>query len=735
MFRNLKIRTKIFWAIFLPVLLALSTVVYLIHFHFEKRIVAEYEQIAIEDSHEKAHMLANTLSHFERMADQIAASIPNMNNWPEYLSNKRKIFPEIKAIFVSDAKGHLVFKTPQTNAASTLPAAFFRNLFSKAGNRGALLFSNQKQRVFVLSALTKAKGNTSPVGVFLELDMPFIFDSVLNFPSERNRIQFYFVDRNDQIVFSGNPNEVNRKLAELPAFKQVNHKKLTALLAPGGVRPFEILDKKDKTFLYLEPLESGQFGLAEQENLTPVLKAFQPSPRFLGIVVIFILLIILVVSEILAAHFSHPLQSLVDTLSLYRDKGYIPPMAKIKNRRDEYGILANEAWSYMHEIENKNQELRRAFQQLKISEERYFSFLNHSPNMIFVVEENRVIFANKKAKELLGEQTAQADGLKTLMFKNLQGQRTPLWELPDFHENFPVEGTLIVKNQEIPVLLYHARFDFNTTRNELFILVDVRRIKQLEILEKQMEWKLIESNRLASLGILTAGIAHNLYNPLTSIIGLGEILKMKYPEEKQINAILQAANQMEKTILLVTDRNKNEISNREMEIHLNDLLTDSLNLLEMNHRLNFPFEKMIRLDPRVPPIWGRYSDFSMGLEAFLSNAVEAMRESEHKVLTVETRFQANQIEIKIADTGVGIAREDLDKVFLPFFTTKTSPANKSGHNMGLGLFVARHLLEIYGATIDVSSRVGVGTTFLIQIPVAVKKQETQSSRSATDRQP
>ena len=740
MLHNLKIRTKIFWAIFLPVLIATAMIVYLIHFHFEKRIIKEYEQIAIQDSHEKARVLANTFSQFKRMANQIATSIPNMNNWQEYLTNKQKIFPEIQAIFVVNRQGTLLFQSVAPNAAAALPQDIFRKLFSKAASNGAVLLSPSgpaefRNRVFVLSSATRVRNKQAPVGVLLELDVPYIFHSVLGFSASEGRIQYYFVDQKDRILFSGKKGEIDEKLVDILAFKKLGSKKIARIFAPGGIHPFEVLDSREKTFLYIEPLEFGQFAIVERENLVPVIRAFQASPRFLGIVIAFILLIIMIISEILATHVTNPLSSLVAALGLYHEKGFVPSMEKITRRRDEYGTLAKEALSYIQEIENKNQEIRRAFEKLKLSEERYFQFLNHSPNMILVTEDHHLIFANQKARELFGERPGLNKPLpNAIEFKNLQGKITSLFDVPRFHKHFPVEGTLLLDDSEIPVFLYHAEFTFKSTRNELFILVNVRRVKQLEIQEKQMEWKLIESNRLASLGILTTGIAHNLYNPLTSIIGLGEILKMKYPKEKQVNAILEAANQMEKTILLVTDRNRNEISNQKMQIDLNALLSDSIRLLEMNHRFRFPFEKKIHLDPNVPPVWGRYGDFSVSLESFLYNAVEAMEESKRKILTVQTRFLTDQIEIRIGDTGPGIPREDLDKIFLPFFTTK-NPEQAEGDpdrpNLGLGLFVAHHLLEIYGAKIDVNTREGQGTTFIIRLPFSSEAQKEEKPSEPT----
>ncbi|WP_141654066.1 sensor histidine kinase [Candidatus Kryptonium thompsonii] len=100
----------------------------------------------------------------------------------------------------------------------------------------------------------------------------------------------------------------------------------------------------------------------------------------------------------------------------------------------------------------------------------------------------------------------------------------------------------------------------------------------------------------------------------------------------------------------------------------------------------------------------------------LRNAIDAMINSEEKILTVKTWEDAEKIYIEIADTGIGIPDEIKDKIFEPFFTTKSSENFTELKGVGLGLTITYHNLKIYGAEFEIDSKVGEGTSFKVIIP-------------------
>jgi len=722
MFHRIKIRTKIFWAIFLVVVISLIDVIYLIHYHSEKQTLNEYEQIAVDSWKDKAHAISLTFSHFKMMDAMIARSITRMNNWKEYLSNKREVFPEIRNILVFNANGEILYDVSSEKNRIPVSQNDLKKLFSTTSPQMSSIqpanMDHRISRIFVLSEVTTLKSANTPIRILLDLNIPYIFGSALSNRSEERRSSYYFVDREGTIVFTKESKKIGKNLVDLPDFQKFVG--FSIMRNQNTTKPLETLDKIHKAFIFREPLEGGAFELIGVENLVPVLKAFQPSARFLGIFIVLNLLIMMLISELLASQFSKPLQTLVKSLSYYKEHNTLPSLKTVEKRNDEYGILAQDVLTYLEEIDKKNQQIQITLEQLKISEERYFQFLNHSPNMVFVVEGERLIFVNRTANRILGlKQNGGINHQKLPMFKTAQGKSYPLLHLPEYYHSFPIEGTLQLPNNELPILLYYSEFSYENTKHKLFILVDVTKIKQLEIKEKQMEWELMESNHLASIGILATGIAHNLNNPLTSIIGFTEMLRVKCPDEEEINSILRAANQMEKIIFMIMDRRKKEVDSKEIPIQLNEVIQDTLQLLDINTRFHYKLEKVVDLEPQLPTVLGRYGDFSLILDAFLYNAAEAMDKSPQKILKITSHSLKEGIQITISDTGTGIDSEDLDKIFLPFFTTKEPHGKREkmhNQNAGLGLFMAHKLLEKYRARIDVNSVKGKGTTFVMTIP-------------------
>jgi signal transduction histidine kinase len=114
-------------------------------------------------------------------------------------------------------------------------------------------------------------------------------------------------------------------------------------------------------------------------------------------------------------------------------------------------------------------------------------------------------------------------------------------------------------------------------------------------------------------------------------------------------------------------------------------------------------EREFTFTPGLPPIHGHYVDFSQSFRHLVDNALEAMAESPSPVLTVTTQLEKNCRVLRVGDTGVGITPEDKDRLFQPFFTTKSTPDQPRA---GLGLYMARRLLAPYKGEIAIESRPG-----------------------------
>ncbi len=237
-----------------------------------------------------------------------------------------------------------------------------------------------------------------------------------------------------------------------------------------------------------------------------------------------------------------------------------------------------------------------------------------------------------------------------------------------------------------------------------------RKLKEQTDILFQTEEQLRRADRLSALGELSAGMAHEIRNPLGSIKGAVEILKDGYSPDDAKYEFIQI-------LLKETDRLNNIVQEflgfarpKQPEFRqadLNDAIESVLTLTAQEAR-----KSGVSIDKRLDPAIGKRSlDAGLLKQAFLNlilNAIQAMPGG--GVLTVESRFAGDSIEVKITDTGVGISTENRKKLFSPFFTTK-----KNG--TGLGLAITYRIIENHRGTISVSSDPGKGATFTVKIPV------------------
>jgi PAS domain S-box-containing protein len=239
---------------------------------------------------------------------------------------------------------------------------------------------------------------------------------------------------------------------------------------------------------------------------------------------------------------------------------------------------------------------------------------------------------------------------------------------------------------------------------------------------KQVEKSLWLSQRLASIGKLAAEIAHELNNPLTSVLTFSKLVARifhqepfpvhRLPELSEYISHLdsEAARCANLARNLLDFSRQGDIEIKENSIH--ELLDKTLEV--MRHRAELDQIKIrTSFAPGMPFL---SCDFKRLQQAFINiiwNAIEAMPRG--GVLSVSTDFDSerNLVTIEISDTGLGIPEEDLERIFEPFFTTK---AETKG--VGLGLSVAYGIIRQHHGEIRVQSSVGAGTRFVLQLPVA-----------------
>jgi len=234
--------------------------------------------------------------------------------------------------------------------------------------------------------------------------------------------------------------------------------------------------------------------------------------------------------------------------------------------------------------------------------------------------------------------------------------------------------------------------------------------EQTEVLF-QTEEQLRRADLFSALGVISAGMAHEIRNPLGSIKGAVEILKDDYrPDEANyefINILLKETDRLNRIVQEFLDfARPTEPAFQSTDI--NEAIESVLLLIAQEAN-----KRGVKMHKELDNALGTYSlDAGMIKQAFLNltlNALQAMPQG--GILTVRSGRQGDILEVKISDTGVGITEESRRRLFTPFFTTK-----KNG--TGLGLVITYRIIENHRGSIEVVSEPGKGSTFTVRIPVA-----------------
>jgi len=290
----------------------------------------------------------------------------------------------------------------------------------------------------------------------------------------------------------------------------------------------------------------------------------------------------------------------------------------------------------------------------------------------------------------------------------------------------------------IPVIMLTGFLELETAVNVMrngafdYITKPVDNDQLLAVVEKafQQRNRMIEELRkrgreekMAALGRLTAGFAHNLNNPLSCIIAYAEFLKGKYPQEPRLSKIYSAGNKMYTIISSMLDKTRKEHHRNKEIININQMLVEEVEFFDADLEFRHQVEKKWDLAKDLPEIEGVYTDLSQCFSNLIKNAFDAMKESLLKRLRIKTGWDKQHVYVEISDSGCGIKKKDFSKLFEPFFTTKLGPEGKGLKGTGLGLYSSYQLLRQYQAAFDIQSEVGKGTTFRVSFPytLAIKR--------------
>jgi C4-dicarboxylate-specific signal transduction histidine kinase len=249
------------------------------------------------------------------------------------------------------------------------------------------------------------------------------------------------------------------------------------------------------------------------------------------------------------------------------------------------------------------------------------------------------------------------------------------------------------------------------------LITDITERKRVEAQLQRQRETLYQSEKLAALGTLSAGIAHEMNNPLGIITSRIEVMLLDAEEHNlppQVLEDLQVLHRATQRVARIASNLRSfarQTPREHARVDLNAVVQETLLLMQKPLEVD-GIRLTTRLDPALAPILGDASTLQQVLLNLVTNAREAMASSgEIRIETSPAAAPTGWVQLVINDTGPGISPEELLKVFDPFYTTK-----KTG--TGLGLSVSYGIIQDHHGTVDVQSVPGRGTTFVLAFPAA-----------------
>ena len=229
--------------------------------------------------------------------------------------------------------------------------------------------------------------------------------------------------------------------------------------------------------------------------------------------------------------------------------------------------------------------------------------------------------------------------------------------------------------------------------------------------QQRLQDQLIQSEKLAGIGILASGVAHEINNPLSGIIGMAEIaLEEEDPSKKKdyLTDILECGQRIQEIVKGLRSYSRAAKKEELSLVDLNGILEESLKMVQLAVKVSSV--EVIKEFQSVEKIQANVGEIQQVFTNLITNAFQAMDGKGGK-LGLSTRLIEDWVEVKVSDNGKGIPQKYLNQIFDPFFTTK-----KPGEGTGLGLNIVYRIVSKYEGTVDVESKEQIGTTFTIKFP-------------------
>jgi PAS domain S-box-containing protein len=373
---------------------------------------------------------------------------------------------------------------------------------------------------------------------------------------------------------------------------------------------------------------------------------------------------------------------------------------------------------------------KRAEDALIQSEKRYRELVENLNDIIFVLDgEGNFKFINQVVEKITGYKPEE------LIDRNYREFVTE--ESYDMVEKLSEEQPACRNFETFEVELYDKKADIRVIECRMTPIWGNDRAVEFHVIgrdvteKREMTCRLIQAEKLSSLGTILSGVAHELNNPLSAILGNAQLLARKELPPNISAKLTVIENESKRStkivggLLAFARGNKPE---RTM-ISVNDVIRDSCQLMEYELRVNNS-TLLMDLGRDIP---GTSLDPSQIQQVFINlitNAHHALLEKGGGSLSIRSHHRENEILIEFIDNGPGIAPENLKRIFLPFFTTK-----ESGRGTGLGLSIVSGIIREHGGRIEVESEPGKGAIFTVVLPVVKNEQPRENPEMVVTQAP
>ncbi|OQX92834.1 MAG: hypothetical protein B6D58_00960 [candidate division Zixibacteria bacterium 4484_95] len=381
-------------------------------------------------------------------------------------------------------------------------------------------------------------------------------------------------------------------------------------------------------------------------------------------------------------------------------------------------------------------ERERAEQMLRQSEEKYRSLVENISDGVLTTDlDEKILFANRASVKIFGYLLDELIGmnLKDIVIKDELNKVNRENQKRRNKEDGQYELTIVRKDGNRRRVFVSATplLDNNgVVLGTIAVFTDISELKEIEREKQELREKLSRSQRMESLGILAGGVAHDLNNILGPLVAYPELIKMNLPPDSPIRDKIskiensaQRASEVVQDLLTMARRGRYEM----VPVNLNEVVETYLQSPDFfNLKLKCPTVKLkVNLDKNIPKIHGSMPHLSKVIMNLILNAFDAMPHGGQLVIETKCEYvekliggydnidKGKYVILTTRDDGVGISERDYKRLFEPFYTKKEM--GKSGS--GLGLAIVYGVIKDHNGYIDVKSRVGHGSDFIIYLPV------------------